>query len=52
VIALYGNQMTEFILMEIELGRRVASFQDSEDCGWSALMDLSYEAYVREQESR
>ena len=44
--------MHDFILSEAEVGFRVAASQDSEDAGWSALMDLSYEQYVREHVSR
>lgn len=49
-MGLYGNGMHDFVMSELEVGRRVAMAQDSEDCGWSALMDLSYELYCREQE--
>lgn len=49
MIGLYGPGMHDFILMEMELGTRVAMAQDSEDCGWSALMDLSYMEYCRER---
>lgn len=48
-MGLYGNGMHFFILMEMELGTRVAMAQDSEDCGWSALWDLSYELYLNGQ---
>jgi len=44
---LYSKGMHDFILMEAELGHRAAASQDSEDAGWSALMDLSYEQYVK-----
>lgn len=49
MIGLYGHGMHDFILSEIEVGKRVALFQDSENCGWSALDDLRYEEYVKEQ---
>lgn len=45
---LYGPGMHEFVLIEMELGTRAAIFQDNEDCGWSALDDLSYDEYMRE----
>lgn len=48
---LYSKGMHDFILMEAELGHRAASAQDSEDAGWSALMDLSYEMYCREHDT-
>lgn len=51
-IGLHHNGMHFFILREMELGFRVAAAQDSEDCGWSALWDLSYEQYCREQEAK
>lgn len=48
---LYSKGMHNFILTEAEVGHRVAVMQDSEDGGWSALMDLSYEIYCREQDA-
>ena len=33
---LYGSGMHDFILLEAQLGARVAHAQDSEDVGWSA----------------
>lgn len=51
VIGLHGSGMHGYVLTAAELGERVAAAQDSEDCGWSALMDLSYMEYVlREME--
>jgi hypothetical protein len=44
--------MHDFILTEAQLGTRVAHAQDSEDCGWSALLDLSYAEYVRVHEAQ
>lgn len=49
---LYGSGMHDWILMEAELGTRVAHAQDSEDCGWSALLDLSYAQWCREDDER
>lgn len=49
---LYGSGMHDFILDEMELGTRVAMALDSEACGWSALDNLSYELYLKEQEAR
>jgi hypothetical protein len=46
-IPLYGQGMHDFIIDEMELGKRVALCQDSEDCGWSALNDLQYEEWVK-----
>lgn len=48
-MGIYGNGMHDFVMHELEVGPRVARAQDSETCGWSALMDLSYEAYLRER---
>lgn len=48
-MGIYGNGMHDFVMHEAEVGYRVAAAQDSEDCGWSALWDLSYEQYCREQ---
>ena len=44
-LGLYSNRMHDFVLLEAEVGTRVAMAQDSEDCGWSALMDISYLLY-------
>lgn len=44
-LGLHHNGMHDFVLMEAELGTRVAMFQDSEDSGWSALHDESYLQY-------
>lgn len=46
---LYGHGMHDFVMRELEIGHRAATYEDSEACGWSALMDLSYEQYIREQ---
>ena len=52
-IGLYSNRMHDYVVLELELGRRAAMAQDSEDCGRSALMDLSYDVYVlREMKKR
>lgn len=48
---LYSKGMHDFILMEAEVGFRTAAMQDSEDAGWSALDDVSYAEYVRQQMS-
>ncbi len=50
-MGLYSNRMHDWIMLELEVGTRAAHYQDSEDCGWSALLDLSYEQYVRAQEA-
>lgn len=47
MVGLYSKGMHDFILMELELGTRTAMYQDSEDCGWSALDDLSYLEWVK-----
>ena len=39
-MGLYGNGMHDFVMHELEVGRRVAMAQDSETCGWSALDEL------------
>lgn len=46
MMGLYGNGMHDFVLRELEIGRRAASCEDSERGGWSALDDLSYDQYV------
>lgn len=38
-MGLYGSGMHDFILMEAELGIRVAMAQDSEDCGFGPFWD-------------
>jgi hypothetical protein len=48
---LHANGMHDFILLEAEVGFRVALAQDSEDSGWSALSDMSYLEYVRKHRS-
>lgn len=42
----YGPGMHGFVLMELELGTRVAMAQDAEDNGFGALFDLSYAEYM------
>lgn len=44
-LGLHHNGMHDFVLLEAEVGTRVAMAQDSEDCGWSALLDLDYLLY-------
>jgi hypothetical protein len=45
--------MHDFVMRECEVGTRVAMFEDSESCGWSALDDLEYSSWaLREQEER
>jgi hypothetical protein len=44
--------MHDRVMRELEIGKRAASVEDSEACGWSALMDLSYEQYVRAEKQR
>ena len=45
-LGLYGSGMHDFVMRELEIGRRAATYEDLEACGWSALMDLSYEQYI------
>ena len=40
-MGLYGSGMHDFILMELELGNRVAMAQDDEDCGYGILLDMA-----------
>jgi hypothetical protein len=48
---LHSTGMHFWILDEALMGKRVAHCLDNENnAGWSALMDLSYEQYCREQE--
>lgn len=52
-MGLYSTGMHDWILDEALLGQRVAHSLDGENnAGWSALMDLSYAEYVREQDSQ
>lgn len=44
---LYGIGMHDFVIRELEIGSRAAAYEDSEACGWSALLDLSYAEYCR-----
>lgn len=46
----FGSGMHDFIMVDLELGERVAMCQDDEDCGFGALFDLSYEMYLKEEE--
>lgn len=48
-MGLYGKGMHDFILRELEIGTRAAMVEDSERCGWSALDDLIFRAYMGEQ---
>lgn len=50
MIGLFGHGMHDFVLRELEIGTRAAACEDSERCGWSALDDLDYAAYVAEHE--
>ena len=45
MIALYGHGMHDFVLRELEIGKRATAAEDNEHCGWSALDDLDYAAY-------
>lgn len=49
---LYSPGMHDFVLREMELGKRVAACQDAEDCGFGALFDLDYAEYIRAHEDR
>lgn len=51
MMGLYGPGMHDFVIREMEVGTRAAICEDSETCGYSALFDLSYEEYIRCQES-
>ena len=42
---LYSNGMHDFVLRELEIGRRAAAYEESEAVGWGALMDLDYAEY-------
>ena len=44
-LGIYGNGMHLFVLRELEIGARAATYEDSEHCGWSALDDLSFTEY-------
>lgn len=48
-VGLYGKGMHEFVLREAEVGKRVAAAEDNEACGWSAIDDLQYLAWCKEQ---
>lgn len=51
---LYGQGMHDFVLRELEIGRRAAACEDDERAWWGlvppAILDIQYEQYVREQE--
>lgn len=47
---LHHSGMHDFVLRELEIGKRAAIVEDSEAAGWSALMDLSYEQCMREEQ--
>jgi hypothetical protein len=49
---LHHNGMHDWILLEAEMGTRVAHAQDNEDTGFGALFDLSYEQWCREDSTR
>lgn len=49
MIGIYGSGMHDFVIRELEIGRRAAACEDSEACGFDAIFDLAYEQYVREQ---
>ena len=50
-LGLYGSTMHEFILIELELGTRVAKAQDAEDCRMGVWVDISYLEWARKQDA-
>src|SRR5882757_1656712 len=39
----------DFYITELELGKRVAYYQDSEDCGWNPIFDLLYKEDIQKE---
>ena len=53
MIGLYGHGMHDFILREIEIGKRAAACEDSEwNAGWSAIDDLLYSRWMEQDKKR
>lgn len=52
VLGLYSHGMHDFVLRELEIGNRAAMYEDSELNGWSALNDLDYIAYVKQEQEQ
>jgi len=48
-VGLYSKGMHDYVLMEAELGSRVAHAQDSEDIGFGPVFDLQYLEWCRSQ---
>lgn len=48
LFGIHGSGMHNYMMMEIELGSRVAACQDSEDCGFDAILDLQVEQDIRD----
>ena len=50
MIALVGRRMHQYVLDEIELGKRAAMCLDSENnCGWSAIDNWQYGQWAASQ---
>lgn len=45
----YSNAVHDFVIREIEVGRRVALAEDDEACGMGPLLDLQYAEYMRSE---
>ncbi len=46
---LRGNAMHDYVLLEVEMGTRVAACQDAEDVGMGALLDESFLWYCAKE---
>lgn len=51
-MGIYGSGMHGFVMRELEIGYRAASYEDNERCGSSAIDDVLFMMYVREQEAK
>lgn len=49
-LGLYGKEMHDYIITEIELGERAANALDDEWLGFGPLLDLQYELYLARNE--
>lgn len=44
---LYSNAMHDFVLRELEIGKRAATAEDNGACGFGPVFDLQYAEWVR-----
>lgn len=51
MIPLYGKGMHDYVMREIEIGKRATLFEDEEwSSGWTAIDDIIYKQYARREE--